>query len=305
MTKFRVYLVVLLGIFAASGIASVCAQSPSTALDEASVQARDSPDFDATVLRFLRGEAPKIVGGAPAAIGEYPWQVSLGVSWIADPFASHFCGGTIYTNRWIVTAAHCLVKLKPNDVNVVAGTNFLMPGVFRVNASRIVINKMYDRKSYDGDIALIEVKNPLPLGTTMQKISVLDPSSESAILTKVRPLVVTGWGATVEGGVTVASLRAATVPYVTRQDCNDPLSYNGEITDNMICAGNAVGGVDSCQGDSGGPLVHRSNGLDPTLVGVVSWGEGCARTAKYGVYTRVAKYSDWIAKCVADPIGCQ
>ena len=118
------------------------------------------------------------------------------------------------------------------------------------------------------------------------------------------PFVVTGWGATTEGGSKVRDLRFIdNLPFVTRTDCNAPLSYNGAITENMICAGVRSGGVDSCQGDSGGPLTFET-GTAPKLAGVVSWGEGCARPNKVGVYTRVANYVDWVRACTTDPLTC-
>ena len=74
--------------------------------------------------------------------------------------------------------------------------------------------------------------------------------------------------------------------------------YNGSIGAGMMCAGHRDGGVDACQGDSGGPLVWKTDD-GPLLVGVVSFGEGCARKLKYGVYTRVSKYRHWITKVIA------
>jgi trypsin len=112
------------------------------------------------------------------------------------------------------------------------------------------------------------------------------------------PLEVTGWGATSEGGRASPQLLKGSVPYAPSDACNAPAAYNGKILRGMMCAGRADGTVDSCQGDSGGPLVWR--GPDgPVLVGVVSWGEGCARKLRYGVYTRVSTFSDWIARTVA------
>lgn len=93
-------------------------------------------------------------------------------------------------------------------------------------------------------------------------------------------------------------LRKASVPVVDTAVCNGPDSYNGQIKEHMICAGHKEGGIDSCQGDSGGPLVL--NGADgAVLVGVVSWGKGCAQKLKYGVYTRVAENRNWINRVVA------
>jgi secreted trypsin-like serine protease len=281
------------------------ARAAESVLSESTFQKRNSADFDETALRYLRGERPKIVGGKPAALGEYPWQVSLLVSWIADPTQAHFCGGSIHNSKWIVTAAHCLSGLPASDVHVAAGTNFLMPGILRINAAKLIVHKDYNANTTDNDIALIELKSPLALGTTMQPIALLEPSAESTVLVKDQALTVTGWGATTEGGSAVKDLQEVDVPFVTREVCNDPLSYNGQVTENMVCAGKATGGIDSCQGDSGGPIVFRGTGSPPQLIGIVSWGEGCARPGKYGIYTRVARYSSWVSKCVANPTGCQ
>jgi trypsin len=93
-------------------------------------------------------------------------------------------------------------------------------------------------------------------------------------------------------------LLRATVPYIDNATCNEPISYNGEILAGMMCAGHRDGGIDACQGDSGGPLVWRSQD-GPILVGVVSFGDGCARRLKYGVYSRLSYYRDWIARTEA------
>lgn len=294
----------LLAVLILAGIVSITAQSNAqSVMDDASFEPRGSKDFDEAVLRYLRNEAPKIVGGVMADPGEFPWQVSLVVSWIADPARGHFCGGSIYDSRWIVTAAHCLDNLNPFDINVVAGTNVLSTGAPRFNVVRTIMHKSYDAATNDNDIALLEVRDGLPLSATMKPISPATEAAEQALKPGTN-LVVTGWGATVQGGTKVADLRKVDVPFVTNKDCNDILSYDGKITKNMLCAGKAVGGVDSCQGDSGGPLVLR-DGDTPLLVGVVSWGEGCAKPGKYGVYANVPVFESWIKACVENPAGCQ
>jgi secreted trypsin-like serine protease len=301
MIAFRTMGMALLAGILAHG--TLGARAAETVLSESTYQKRNA-DFDDTVLRFLQNKEPKIVGGQLAAPGEYPWQVSLLVSWIANPNQAHFCGGSIYNNKWIVTAAHCLAGVGVADVHVVAGTNVLLPGVLRVNAARLIVHKDYNAGTTDQDIALIELKTPLALGTTMQQIALLAPAEENAVLVKDKVLTVTGWGATSEGAAVVRDLREVDVPFVTREVCNDPLSYGGRITENMICAGKATGGQDSCQGDSGGPIVFRASGEAPKLVGIVSWGEGCARPGKYGIYTRVTRYNDWVRNCIANPASC-
>lgn len=247
----------------------------------------------------------KIIGGAPAPTGSFPWQVSLEVSWIADPLAAHFCGGTVYSDRWVVTAAHCVIGNDPKDIIVTAGTHSLGVGGERRNVNRIVVKANYDARKNDNDIALLELFDPLPLGPSIAALPVLAPSEEAQALSRSGlPLAVSGWGATVVGGKPVRDLRYVEIPFVERSECNRPLAYDGAVTDNMICAGVLAGGKDSCQGDSGGPLTGQMGGRS-VLAGVVSWGEGCASANKVGVYTRAANYEAWISSCVADVSKCQ
>lgn len=264
---------------------------------------RGSPKYDQAVNRYLSRNRDKIVGGQPAPIGAYPWQVSLVVAGIADPVDGHFCGGSIYNARWIITAAHCVPGLKPGDLHVVAGTNHLKPGVHRANVQRILSNKRYAAATHDQDIALLELRDPLPLGQAVKAISLVDGPGDAGLGENTR-LVVTGWGVTQQGGDVVRELHHVGVDYVPRSTCRDPLSYGEAITDNMLCAGFKEGGKDSCQGDSGGPLAYLPPGGAPVLVGVVSWGDGCAKPGRYGVYTRAANYSTWVAVCTADPHAC-
>jgi secreted trypsin-like serine protease len=264
-----------------------------------------SAPFREAVDRFLQRKEPKIVGGQVAPVGAYPWQVSLGVSWIADPYHAHFCGGTVYSASWIVTAAHCLEDTPPRDVIVTAGTNTLSTNGTRRNVNRIIVKSDFNRPTrWDNDIALIELFDPLPLGEAIKAIPVLTSAEELNLLKPDMPVVVVGWGATTEGGKKVRDLRFVEVPFVDRATCNRPLAYDGKITTNMLCAGQAAGGQDSCQGDSGGPLTVNTL-TAPALAGVVSWGEGCARPNKVGIYARAANYVNWIAACVARPTECK
>jgi secreted trypsin-like serine protease len=81
---------------------------------------------------------------------------------------------------------------------------------------------------------------------------------------------------------------------VPNDRCNNAASYNNRILPTMLCAGRARGGIDACQGDSGGPLIRGGEPGDAVLVGIVSFGDGCARPNKFGVYTRVSSYRGWI-----------
>jgi secreted trypsin-like serine protease len=282
---------------------SVNAQTPSRRSPQ-NGEVRGSQDYKSAVAAFRRGENDKIIGGLPAPDGAFPWQVSLSVSWIADPGRGHFCGGSIYDANWIITAAHCVIDNEPEDIHVVAGTNKLTASSPRLNIQRIIIHRAYDRpKKHDNDVALLELLRPLKLDNKIKPIELLSPAEEDRVTEPGQQLTVTGWGATQEDGRPVRDLRFVDIPAVSRDTCNQPPSYNHHVTDNMICAGRPIGGKDSCQGDSGGPLISKS--LGPfRLAGVVSWGDGCARFGKYGIYARVSRYNAWIAKCTRNPDSC-
>jgi secreted trypsin-like serine protease len=230
----------------------------------------------------------RIVGGEPTTIKEHPWQVALNV---AIDGQTDLCGGSLIGDRWMLTAAHCFKpSSRPDEVKAKAGaTNYVTEGAWS-DIEKIVIHEAYDPGSHENDLALIGLRSR-PQGRVI-------PLAGAQAIPVGQPLEVTGWGATGEGGDGARRLLKASVPYVDNVTCNEPTAYNGAIKRGMMCAGYREGGVDSCQGDSGGPLVWRA-GDGPVLVGVVSWGEGCARKLRYGVYTRVASYTDWIGKVVA------
>jgi secreted trypsin-like serine protease len=193
---------------------------------------------------------------------------------------------------------------QPPDIHVISGVNKLSKNVARTNVRRIILHKSYDPKTNNNDIALLELFDNIVLNEKAKPIALLTLADEEQSLMPSRKLTVSGWGATQEGGSPVKDLRFVEIPPVSRTTCNQPPSYNGKISENMICAGRALGGEDSCQGDSGGPLITDKTTGVPKLVGIVSWGEGCAQVAKYGVYTRVPRYSSWVEQCVANRNAC-
>jgi secreted trypsin-like serine protease len=233
----------------------------------------------------------RIVGGENTDIKQHPWQVALQFN------GRFFCGGSVIGQKWIVTAAHCFAySTQGSDWRAKAGvSHYSTQGVWS-EVERVIVHENYDSQTNENDIALIKLK--------LSAAGRVIPLAAASLQVPVgQPLEVTGWGATEELGEGSKDLLKASVPVADMTACNVPSAYSGRIRPSMICAGYREGGVDACQGDSGGPLVwNTSDG--PVLVGVVSWGEGCARKLKYGIYTRVSDYRDWIDRTIAS-VGIQ
>lgn len=233
------------------------------------------------------GPVQKIVGGGPAAKGEFPFQVSL-----QSISGSHFCGGSLIKKNWVLTASHCVQD--SSAINVVLGlydqTN--KTGTETFTAKRIIAHPQFDSGTFDYDYALIELSGDSKMRTIdLNRIEIDIPKSGSPYM-----VWTAGWGTTAENSYEVPNiLQKVEIPLVSKEKCNAADVYNGGITDRMMCAGLPQGGKDSCQGDSGGPLFTKQASGDYTLVGIVSWGEGCARPKKFGVYTKVNAMIDWIS----------
>ena len=158
---------------------------------------------------------------------------------------------------------------------------------------RIYIHPKWDHHTTDNDLALIRLDHPATLNNRVNTICLPEIAYQFPPGTKC---TISGWGTTQEGGNPSPVLMQAKVLIVHHEACRHNQSYGEKITEDMICAGLRQGGVDSCEGDSGGPLVCK-NPVNPRQwiqVGVTSWGKGCARALKYGVYSNIKKYLPWI-----------
>lgn len=232
----------------------------------------------------------RIIGGRPARIRDNPWQVALLSARVPVNAQAQFCGGSIVAPRWVVTAAHCVDGgTQPSQVAILVGTQSLQSGGRRVEATTIIVNENWTKPTHDFDIALVEV------GADLGGTAIAGDTTASE-LPAAMPIRITGWGKTsMSASAGTRILQGVSVPYVTREVCNGPASYDGAVTGNMICAGLQEGGLDACQGDSGGPASAEVGGRR-VLVGIVSWGQGCALRDKYGILTRVASFASWAAE---------
>ncbi|GIY61334.1 plasma kallikrein [Caerostris darwini] len=244
---------------------------------------------------FVRGN--KIVGGRNALVGEFPWQLSLQMR----PFPiitkyQHICGASILNSQWAVTAAHCIAGGYLTAYRVQAGSmNITKRATPSTHMAIPFVHEGYKPMiSLQNDIALLRLTTPIEMESSEGMVNgVCLPSKEMADNTTGTGTV-SGWGTTSQGGSLSESLQAVDVPILSDDQCKDVYKDSYEST--MMCAGYEEGGQDSCQGDSGGPFVHRSSDGVATLIGIVSWGYGCAQPKYPGVYTETAHFLDWIAR---------
>lgn len=229
-------------------------------------------------------KAPRVVGGEKASVDSWPWQVSIQYS------QQHICGGSILDAHWILTAAHCFRKhLDVSNWKVRAGSDKLS-NFPSLPVAKIFVTEHNATYPKEKDIALVKLQHPLTFSGTVRPICLPFPDEE---LTPATPLWVIGWGFTEPGGGKMSDvLLQASVQLIDRARCNAEDAYQGEVTEEMLCAGSLEGGVDTCQGDSGGPLMYHSHLWQ--VVGIVSWGHGCGGPSTPGVYTKVTDYLNWI-----------
>lgn len=201
---------------------------------------------------------PKIVGGAPANIEQFPYQAVLLYE------GRYLCGAAILAQTKIITAAHCVFKINAvRKLQVRVGSSSPLSGGVVKTALKIDEHHGFDPQSMNNDIAIVTLADPLTFNSAVRPIKI---ATSSGALTPGAPMIVSGYGAMSSGSDAASNLHAVSVPVVDQKTCVKAYkSYKGPArpTDLMFCAGfYKTGGKDACKGDSGGSFQISSSDLN-------------------------------------------
>ncbi|XP_041802736.1 chymotrypsin-like elastase family member 2A isoform X1 [Chelmon rostratus] len=241
-------------------------------------------------LPTFRPVVTRVVGGEDARPNSWPWQISLQYNNQGE--WRHTCGGTLISNQWVLTAAHCI---SGREYRVVMGKHNLVEteesAVF-MGTANIIVHEQWNAFFIRNDIALIKMASPVTFGNSISAACV--PAADS-ILANNYPCYVTGWGRLYTGGPIADILQQALLPVVDHATCTKSDWWGSQVKDTMVCAG-GDGVVSGCNGDSGGPLNCQNSAGAWEVHGIVSFGSGlsCNFPKKPTVFTRVSAYIDWI-----------
>jgi secreted trypsin-like serine protease len=235
-----------------------------------------------------------IINGSAAKLGEWPWQVEITRN------GSTWCGGSLLSDRWVLTAAHCVDGQTAAQLAVRAGLiNHAVPGpqVQTRSVLNFQIHPDWDSAAIDNDVALIRLSSAVTFGRYVQPIDIEE--SEVPVGTMA---FVTGWGWTTGPGAASNTLQKTSLPVVDTDECNDAGTLGLTVTDSMVCMGYVGGDTGGCHGDSGGPLVVASGSFSNgwKQVGVVSWGVG-GFCDSFTVFARLSALAPWINGVVGSP----
>ncbi len=231
----------------------------------------------------------RIIGGLPADPNAWPWM--SGLVYKNSPISSGvFCGASLISKEWVLTAAHCLINKSHTSFDVFTNQAKLDNAIpERLSVERIIFHPLFDQFSLVNDLALIKLTSP----SDIQPIMVLAPFTSQD--NESKSAIALGWGAISENPPQYPTdLQQISLPLINNQLCEKSM---GNITNDMLCAGDGLGHKDTCFGDSGGPLViFDTESQTWRQAGITSWGFGCAEPGFYGVYTRLKNYATFISQ---------
>ncbi|TWW81333.1 chymotrypsin-like protease CTRL-1 [Takifugu flavidus] len=238
----------------------------------------------------------KVVGGVNATPGSWPWQASIHLNVFGTTI--HICGGTLISDQWILTAAHCILVATPSAWTIYLGRETQSgPNANEVSrtVSQIIIHPNYNNTLFNNDIALMKLNSPVTFTNYTRPICLANASSQ---IHNATLCYATGWGKLSNTTNLPAStpLQQVQVPVIGPKQCSCSFSSQVDITSEMICAGEANKGT--CQGDSGGPLQCQQGGKW-IQAGITSFGVPCARPEFPEVYARVSEFQQWVTDNVA------
>merc|ERR1712141_133905 len=241
----------------------------------------------------------KIFNGRNAGEGAHPW---IAMFWNKSK-RRPFCGGTLITNNFVVTAAHCLEDISKSLDNIeikfgkIKAKRKVEPNEQVKKIKKIHRHPQYNEITYDSDIAIIELESPVEFTDFVIPICLPHDESDFKLLVVKSYVVVIGWGATRKNKNKWSKrLKEVRIQIINQSECKRKMTY--PVTDNMFCAGTGGHG-DACEGDSGGPISMKNAETNKhVLLGIVSWGLDCEDPNYYGVYTRLYNYLSWVHSIV-------
>ena len=246
----------------------------------------------------------RVVNGSQASPGSHPWAVQI---MLGRARGKILCAGSLITNRFLLTAAHCFNRVRPADILLVLGNirsdGSSSPAQELRKIDAVYIREDFDEETYNNDIAVVSMERSVQFTAFIRPLCLPEINEDYA--GSVGTII--GWGRLSHNGLLPDSLQESRVPILSQESCRYESNHVAEeITENMVCAGyRGEAATDACQGDSGGPLILPSPGHSHRLlVGIVSWGIDCAKPGYPGVYTRLGKYLHWIRDIVMEGGSC-
>nr|XP_055033106.1 plasminogen activator, urokinase b [Misgurnus anguillicaudatus]XP_055033107.1 plasminogen activator, urokinase b [Misgurnus anguillicaudatus] len=246
----------------------------------------------------------KVVGGGLSTVQRHPWMAMILMK--RSEVESLKCGGSLISPCWVLTATHCFSNGPSTNLstlsvylgkNAVNETDLQREQKFRV--SELIIHENFDNTdgNYKNDIALLKIQSSdggcAKESSSVKTVCIPDPKRSPKNQMSCN---ITGYGREDQGSPYNSQyLKEAKVNVLSHDLCSSKIYYGNKITKNMLCAGSEDWSTDSCRGDSGGPLVCDVSGR-AFQFGVVSWGEGCSKKFRPGIYTKVSNYYKWILK---------